>query len=60
MTDLSKARSDLREWLADMEMLSKLADVANSEHQPFVEAFTVARQRALAAAAAYAEVAKRG
>jgi tRNA U34 5-methylaminomethyl-2-thiouridine-forming methyltransferase MnmC len=42
--------TNLRAWLADMAALKRWADLENPEHAPFVDAFSAARTRALAAA----------
>jgi hypothetical protein len=60
MADISKARTDLKQWLDDMAALKPWADVGNPESQPFVDALAAARAKALAAAAAYAAAAGNG
>jgi hypothetical protein len=42
---------DLKSWLGDMATLKRWVNVGNSESQPFFDAFSAARARALAAAA---------
>jgi hypothetical protein len=59
MADISTARTNLVQWLEDMEKLKPWADVGNPDAQPFVDALAAARERALAAAVAYAEAASR-
>lgn len=59
MADISKARTDLKQWLEDMEALKPWADVGNADAQPFVDALAAARQQALAAATVYAEAASK-
>jgi hypothetical protein len=59
MVDISKARADLKQWLEEMEALKPWADVGNPDAKPFVDALAAARQKALAAAAVYAEAASK-
>ncbi|MGA3123823.1 MAG: hypothetical protein ABSF69_23925 [Polyangiaceae bacterium] len=58
MAAFDDARKTLREFLADMESLKPFADPGNPDSAPFVRAFAIARERALAAATAYEEATK--
>jgi hypothetical protein len=55
---LDDARKSLKLWIGDMEALRHLADLGNPEARPFVEAFEIARDRALEAAKEYVKAAK--
>lgn len=57
MSNLEDARKTLRDFLDDMSALKQFADPGNPEAGPFVNAFAIARQHALAAAAVYAAAA---
>lgn len=54
MSAVDDARRTLREYLDDMAALKQFADPGNPDAAPFVAAFAAARERARAAADAYA------
>jgi hypothetical protein len=54
MSALDGVRQTLRDFLQDMEVLKPYVDPANPEAEPFVRAFSAARERALEAAKSYA------
>jgi hypothetical protein len=58
MPALDDARKKLRDFLSDMDALGQYADPNRPDAAPLVEAFAVARERALAAATAYVTAVK--
>lgn len=60
MSKVDDTRAVLREFLTDMAALKGFIDSTNAEAAPFNEAFSVARQQALAAAKLYVAAVKSG
>jgi hypothetical protein len=55
MAQIDEARKTLRDFLGDMDALKGYADPENADASEFVDAFRAAREKAKAAARAYAE-----
>jgi len=58
MAAIDDVRKNLRDLLGDMDALKPYADPGNADAKPFVDAFAAAREKAKAAAIAYANALK--